>query len=209
VRIQAEDEGSALIKFVTIFHLLSDSCHRVVIPRPFIRKIKHMEKTQSEDTTVVTPAILLSHWQGHRYVTRKAIEAFPEDKLFTYSLGGMRPFGMLIKEMLTMGAPAIKGVVTGKWASFQETEAEFATPCSKEQLLKFWDESTIAINEWWGKLPASRFQEIIKIFGQWEGPVYWSIFYFIDNEIHHRAQGYVYLRSLGIEPPPFWDRGSF
>ncbi|NLG08337.1 MAG: damage-inducible protein DinB, partial [Deinococcales bacterium] len=30
--------------------------------------------------------------------------------------------------------------------------------------------------------------------------------YAIDNEIHHRAQGYVYLRALGVEPPPFWER---
>jgi uncharacterized damage-inducible protein DinB len=30
--------------------------------------------------------------------------------------------------------------------------------------------------------------------------------YVIDNEIHHRGQGYVYLRELGIEPPPFWER---
>jgi uncharacterized damage-inducible protein DinB len=28
----------------------------------------------------------------------------------------------------------------------------------------------------------------------------------IDNEIHHRAQGYVYLRALNIEPPHFWER---
>jgi uncharacterized damage-inducible protein DinB len=28
----------------------------------------------------------------------------------------------------------------------------------------------------------------------------------IDDEIHHRGQGYVYLRSLSIEPPPFWER---
>jgi uncharacterized damage-inducible protein DinB len=27
----------------------------------------------------------------------------------------------------------------------------------------------------------------------------------IDKEIHHRGQGYVYLRALGIEPPPFYD----
>ena len=32
------------------------------------------------------------------------------------------------------------------------------------------------------------------------------ILYVIDNEIHHRGQGYVYLRALGIEPPPFWER---
>ncbi|MEX6688230.1 DinB family protein [Danxiaibacter flavus] len=41
---------------------------------------------------------------------------------------------------------------------------------------------------------------------QYEGPAYSSLLYFIDNEIHHRAQGYVYLRSLGIQPPFFWDR---
>jgi uncharacterized damage-inducible protein DinB len=28
----------------------------------------------------------------------------------------------------------------------------------------------------------------------------------IDNEIHHRAQGYVYLRLLGLEPPAFFER---
>jgi uncharacterized damage-inducible protein DinB len=29
---------------------------------------------------------------------------------------------------------------------------------------------------------------------------------FIDNEVHHRGQGYVYLRALGVEPSPFWER---
>jgi uncharacterized damage-inducible protein DinB len=28
-----------------------------------------------------------------------------------------------------------------------------------------------------------------------------------SNEIHHRGQGYVYLRALGIEPPRFYERG--
>jgi uncharacterized damage-inducible protein DinB len=163
--------------------------------------------TQTEEIGVISPAILISHWQGHRNVTRKVIEAFPEDKLFTHSIGGMRPFGLLVKEILSMGAPGIEGVVTGNWPSFQESEAAFPTPCSKEQLLNYWDESTKRINMAWPNIPAERFHDTIKMFGQWEGPVYWSIFYFIDNEIHHRAQGYVYLRSLGIAPPPFWDRG--
>jgi uncharacterized damage-inducible protein DinB len=37
-------------------------------------------------------------------------------------------------------------------------------------------------------------------------PVYDLFFYLIDNEIHHRGQGYVYLRALDIEPPFFPDR---
>lgn len=35
----------------------------------------------------------------------------------------------------------------------------------------------------------------------------WSkLLYMIDNEVHHRAQGFVYLRALGIEPPAFYER---
>lgn len=45
-----------------------------------------------QDTVIITPDALLAHWQGHRSLTRKVIEAFPDDKLFTYSIGGMRPF---------------------------------------------------------------------------------------------------------------------
>ena len=43
-------------------------------------------------------------------------------------------------------------------------------------------------------------------FGQYPGVLHDLILYVIDNEIHHRGQGYVYLRALGIEPPPFYDR---
>jgi uncharacterized damage-inducible protein DinB len=30
--------------------------------------------------------------------------------------------------------------------------------------------------------------------------------YALENEIHHRGQGYTYLRMLGIEPPEFYVR---
>ena len=53
---------------------------------------------------------------------------------------------------------------------------------------------------------ADRFQEVDTAFGQWKGTGIWMILYAIDNEIHHRGQAYVYLRSLGITPPPFYDR---
>ncbi|WP_245808378.1 DinB family protein [Deinococcus hopiensis] len=33
-----------------------------------------------------------------------------------------------------------------------------------------------------------------------------SVLYGIDNEIHHRGQGDVYLRALGVEPPAFYSR---
>ena len=39
-----------------------------------------------------------------------------------------------------------------------------------------------------------------------EGVIYGLLLYWIDNEIHHRGQGYAYLRSLEIDPPLFYDR---
>jgi len=45
-----------------------------------------------------------------------------------------------------------------------------------------------------------------KAFGQWEGRGIDTIQYAINNEIHHRGQGYAYLRALGVEPSPFWER---
>ncbi len=32
------------------------------------------------------------------------------------------------------------------------------------------------------------------------------LLYGLENEIHHRGQGFVYLRELGIEPPAFYER---
>jgi hypothetical protein len=53
--------------------------------------INQLEKVGT-NATFINPEEFLNHWQGHRRVTRRIIEAFPEDKLFSYSVGGMRPF---------------------------------------------------------------------------------------------------------------------
>lgn len=153
---------------------------------------------------VITPEELLKHWQGHRKLTRRVIEAFPEDKFFNYSVGGMRPCAELIKEMLSMAVPGLQGVITNNWDNL--TDDNSAEAKTKEDFLRLWDETTERIDALWPQIAPGRFHETTRAFGQWEGPVYWVIFYWIDNEIHHRAQAYVYLRSLAIEPPPFWER---
>lgn len=167
---------------------------------------KTVESTQTLSAAVISSNVLLTHWQGHRRLTRRVIEAFPDDKLFTYSIGGMRPFGELAMEMMYMGAPGIKGVVVGEWPTYQEVMKSYPKPSTKQDLLKMWDQATEQINSLWPHITEERFQEVDKFFGQYEGPIYWSLMYVIDNEIHHRGQGYVYLRSLGIEPPHFWER---
>ena len=150
---------------------------------------------------VIPSTSLLDHWQGHRRLTRRVIEAFPEDKLFTFSVASMRPFGAMALEMISIAEPMIRGIVTGTWDDSFNRE-----PRPKNEILRLWDESTEKINNLWPQIPADRFQEKMTAFGRYPGRVYELVLYAIDNEIHHRGQGYVYLRSLGIEPPAFWDR---
>lgn len=156
----------------------------------------------ANETNVLTAEALLDHWQGHRRLTRRMIEAFPEDRLFTYSLGSMRPFSELVIEFLKMAEPIARGVATGKWTNADDLPA----PRTKAELLALWDKATKAIDTIWPTIPPHRFAETDKAFGQWDNTGIGTILYAIDNEIHHRGQAYVYLRTLGIEPPAFYDR---
>jgi uncharacterized damage-inducible protein DinB len=152
-------------------------------------------------TVVITPDQLLQHWQGHRKLTRRIIDAFPDDKLFDFSIGGMRPFSTLAMEFIGMAAPTLNGIITGKWEMSEASEVK-----TKADILKLWDKTTSDIERLWPRIPGARFQETDLAFGQWEMPIWALIAYVIDNEIHHRGQGYVYLRALGVEPPPFYER---
>jgi len=149
----------------------------------------------------ITPDHLLAHWQGHRRLTRRVIDAFPEDQLFTFSVAGMRPFGALALEILTMAVPMVEGALSGNWESSSSRD-----PKPKAEILRLWDESTKQLDELWARIPPQRFQDTLRAFGQYDGILHQLILYVIDNEIHHRGQGYVYLRALGIEPPPFYER---
>ena len=153
---------------------------------------------------VITPEDLLKHWQGHRTLTRNTIEAFPEKDFFEFSIGGMRPFAQLISELLAIAVPGLKGIVNREVEPFSEKATEKLI--FKAQYLEKWDEATAEINKYWEKLSIEDFNENFNLFGQYEFPVIQNILYFIDNEVHHRGQGYVYLRALGIEPPFFWER---
>ncbi len=151
---------------------------------------------------VITPEQLLKHWQGHRALTRRVIDAFPDDQLFTFTVAGMRPFSEIAWEFLRMSIPTLRGFITGEWSGPASEQ-----PRTKADVLRMWDEDTAEIDRLWPQLSPRRFQETDTAFGQWEGPVHDLLLYIVDNEIHHRGQGYVYLRALGIEPPPFWERG--
>jgi uncharacterized damage-inducible protein DinB len=155
-----------------------------------------------KEATLLSPQKLLDHWQGHRRLTRRVIEAFPEEQLFSFSLGSMRPFSEMVMEFLKMAEPIVQGVATGNWVN----KDNLGSPHTRAGLLALWDQATAAIDTLWPTIPPHRFAEVDKAFGQWESTGLDTILYAIDNEIHHRGQAYVYLRALGIEPPAFYTR---
>jgi len=162
-----------------------------------------MEQTITQKAEVITSTELFKHWMGHRHLTRRVIEAIPEKDFFNFSIGGMRTPAALVSELLAIAGPGLQQIVNGNTESLNEN-LEFNN--SKKTALELWDKADAEIKKLWSQIKDERFHERIVTFGQYEGSVWSSIFYFIDNEIHHRAQMYVYLRALGVEPPAFWDR---
>lgn len=156
---------------------------------------------ETKKTIAMTADALLEHWQGHRRLTRRTIEAFPEDKLFSSIIEGMRSFGEMACELLRMTIPIASGLTSGKWEELKTPKAT-----TTAEALSQWDEQTKILDEIFTRIQERRFSEMGTSFGQWNMPGINMILYGVDNEIHHRGEGYVYLRSLNIEPPPFWER---
>ena len=159
-----------------------------------------MMNTPEVDSPVIlsTPQFL-AHWQGHRHLTRRAIEAFPEDQLFRFSIGGMRPFVAMAWEIQQVSEYTLTAMRTGDWAM---PDWSVGNPSDRAELLGAWDTLTARIA---AKLPTvdpAFFAQMHTLpWGEMSG--WQAAVYTIDNEIHHRGQGYVYLRALGITPPEF------
>ncbi len=151
---------------------------------------------------IISKEELLKHWLGHRNLTKRTIEKFPEAELFNYAVPGMRTFGEMANELISIAVPGLKGIVHKQVEAYTEG-MKYTT---KAEILAVWDQHTEELKELWAQLKEDEFHQTFNLFGQYEFPIIDNILYFIDNEVHHRAQGFVYLRALGIEPPFFWDR---
>lgn len=159
--------------------------------------------TATQTAPVFTADQLLANWIGNRALTRRVFAAFPEKELFSFSVAGMRTPAAIGQELLAIGAPGMRQIVFGDQEKFNEG---VDLKNSKEELLRLWDEATEEISSLWPQLPADAFTREIIAFGMYPGTGWSQIAYYIDNEIHHRGQLYVYLRALGIEPPFFWEK---
>ena len=152
---------------------------------------------------LLTPSALLSNFKDARALTRNVIEAFPEKDLFEFSIANLRPFSQMVEEFLMITNYIFTETLHEKYTPFY-TEGQF--PTTKTEVLALWDRATEILDREWQKVgdytQSLTIYQMTFTFAQW-------ILYAIENESHHRGQGYTYLRALGIEPPFFWARQSF
>ena len=152
---------------------------------------------------LLTPEALLTNLKDVRALTRKVIEAFPEKDLFEFNIANLRPFSQMVEEFLMITNYIFTETLHEKHTPFY-TEGQF--PTTKAEVLALWDKVTEIIDHEWKEVgdytQSLTIYQMTFSFSQW-------ILYFIENESHHRGQGYTYLRALGIEPPFFWARQSF
>lgn len=152
---------------------------------------------------LLTPEALLTNLKDVRALTRNVIEAFPEKELFEFSVANLRPFSQMVEEFLMITNYIFTETLHEKHTPFY-TEGQF--PTTKAEVLALWDRATEIIDREWTKVgdytQSLTIYQMTFSFAQW-------ILYAIENESHHRGQGYTYLRALGIEPPFFWARQSF
>lgn len=154
--------------------------------------------------TLLDPAGLLELLEGNRRLTLRVIEAFPEEALFRYRpVEALRPFAEMVAEVLDLEAGYMRGIATGEWVH----EPACAGVRTKADLLEACARVRGRTRELWPRITVERLLQVEPdpFFGGPQSHLE-RLVYALENEIHHRGQGYVYLRLLGVEPPAFWER---
>lgn len=152
---------------------------------------------------LLAPEGLLRILEDNRRLTLRTIERFPEEPLFHHAVPGMRPFAELVKEIIDIEAGYMQGIATGSW----EYEGGFPGVATKAALLEACERVRAKTREWWPLLTTERLlQEDDDPWTGHRATHFERLVYTLENEIHHRGQGYVYLRQLRLEPPVFYRR---
>ena len=151
-------------------------------------------------------AEFLAQWEGNRRLTIRVARAFPADQLFTFRpTEALRPFGVMLDEIARMELAYVRGLAEDKWAYDPQDPPR---PTDAAGAIAFLEETRAYTRRAWAAIPESTLVTPRKdafFFGADKRPYDWLV-YCVENEIHHRGQGYIYLRELGVEPPPFWER---
>lgn len=148
---------------------------------------------------------LLECLEGNRRLTVRTIEAYPEKELFEFKPAEvLRPFSEMIKEILHIELAYVRGIGLDEW----NYSPQYKDVATKPELLNACRETRAETLHVWKNISDERLRTVEKdpFFGAEPQSHFSRLFYALENEIHHRGQGFIYLRLLGIEPPAFYER---
>ncbi|WP_285765934.1 DinB family protein [Peribacillus sp. SI8-4] len=153
---------------------------------------------------VLSKTDLLEILEGNRRLTMRVVEAFPEEELFHFTPADkLRPFAEMIKEIMNIERAYVRGIARNVW-EFQDS---FASISTKEALISACEAIRDDTRRLWQEITEETLEVVEKdpFFGPSQSH-FSRLQYGLENEIHHRGQGFIYLRVLGIEPPEFFER---
>ena len=115
----------------------------------------------------IPASVLLEHWQGHRRVTRRVIEAFPDLPAFQIRHWWDAP---LLGPRAGAGGDGLRDDAAsrrGPWPAVGELlhHAGGTEPATKADLLRVWDATTEEMNTLWPTITTERFVETDTAFG--------------------------------------------
>jgi uncharacterized damage-inducible protein DinB len=146
-------------------------------------------------------------WEDNRRLTLKVARAFPGDALFSATpVPTMRPFAEMLLEIASLEHFLIHGLTAADWAWGPEQATKPGTPDELFARLQGTREHTRRV---WPSISGSLLLAVHPAPPRFGGPSAPPLDWFqyaLENEVHHRAQGYSYLRHLQIEPPAFYER---
>ena len=137
------------------------------------------------------------------HVANAIIQAGAVDKVL---VEGMRPFRELILEILGVERFTVRGLAFDKWEYEALPDNLRTSPI--EEVLELGRNIRAETRKLWPDIPAEEFTKLRPSPTPFipEGTAIGRLTYALENEIHHRGQGYVYLRLLGQVPPAFYIR---
>lgn len=151
----------------------------------------------------------LSAWEDSRRLTNRVARALAgADALDRSMVEGMRPFRAMMLEIYRVEQWCVRGLAHEQWGFPPLPEGLNAGPL--EDVFTFGQGIREETRRLWPTIPDEAFTRLRPSPDPYipEGSAIGRLTYALENEIHHRGQGYVYLRLLGQEPPAFHRRGE-
>lgn len=146
-------------------------------------------------------------WEDNRILTNNIARTLAAAGAWDKQLvAGMRPFRQLMLEIIGIERWNVRGLAHENW-EFEDLPKELQTAPANE-VMQFSQKVREETRQLWSGIPFEAFIRERPAPAPYipAGQALGWLTYALENEIHHRGQGFVYLRLLGQEPPAFHIR---